>query len=495
MRVETIAAPSGAPITPSRATIVEGPRDAFVQDREELAHVLGRPPVVPTRQFADGYGRVTHLALLLSDYAEGEVRAQMLGAYRTLFTEMETDTKFTVLVESDRDREDVEALIRDNGVPNPERLRILKPGVGDLTVWARDMMVGLFTPGNPETTALLHQSMLHDWHENDARLPALLSEATPSIVLDSEPRIVTDGGDVVSNRHESFVGYYSIAATEKKIGDAMQRDPALRDKIAEYYEKNFGKQIADGPLQYPFSFVPRENPQDDHHPSFTLVADADFKIADPGAGKVTPQQACEDMAVRLFEEHFGKPVQIMGKDNPDTPEIEEPATDHQDMGCTPIDDHNFLVGDPTLARTLLGKMSEDELKAVEARLSAQAGKPVHLPRGTWENRDNPNDFEQYARTLEGKGYHVDRLPHMEPSEDGLPYISYNNCLMERFEKDGQEIRRVFLPVYGIPVLDEYATEVWRSKGFEVHPMPLGALSAYWGALRCITNWLDRTPRG
>lgn len=57
------------------------------------------------------------------------------------------------------------------------------------------------------------------------------------------------------------------------------------------------------------------------------------------------------------------------------------------------------------------------------------------------------------------------------------------------------MRRVFLPVYDIPKLDEFATKTWNSQGFEVIPMPLGALSQSWGALRCTTNWLERSPQG
>ncbi len=83
------------------------------------------------------------------------------------------------------------------------------------------------------------------------------------------------------------------------------------------------------------------------------------------------------------------------------------------------------------------------------------------------------------------------LPHHEPAQSGDPYITYNNCLMERFEKDGHEYRRVFLPVYGQPS-DDVAIKTWESQNFEVVPMPLDQLSSRWGALRCISNWLDRS---
>ena len=171
----------------------------------------------------------------------------------------------------------------------------------------------------------------------------------------------------------------------------------------------------------------------------------------------------DDLSVRLFEQQFGKPVTIMGRDNPATPgHTEEPATDHMDMGMTPVDDHTYFVGDPSLY-----------------------GEP------TGRNRDNQQDFDQYAQTLKDKGYNVLRVPHHEPQAPGEPYITYNNCLMERFEKDGHEVRRVFLPVYG-QASDETAIKTWESQNFEVIPMPLDQLSSRWGALRCISNWLDRS---
>lgn len=142
---------------------------------------------------------------------------------------------------------------------------------------------------------------------------------------------------------------------------------------------------------------------------------------------------------------------------------------------TPIDDHTFLVGDPTLTRTLLS--------GADTKWSGLL------------NRDHPCDFNEYARQLEAKGYEVKRIPHHEPGSLGEPYISYNNCLMERFEKDGREIRRVFLPVYGIEPLDRAACQTWESVGYEVIPLQLSALSSQWGALRCISNWLDRSPQG
>jgi hypothetical protein len=168
---------------------------------------------------------------------------------------------------------------------------------------------------------------------------------------------------------------------------------------------------------------------------------------------------------------------------------------HMDMGCTPPDDHTFFVGDPSLAMQAVASMDAGERAHLEQLLSKRAGHAITLPVSEPENRDDQSDFDAYAHLLASKGYKVRRVPHLEPQKPGDPYISYNNCDMERFDKGGKEIRRVFLPNYGSPKLDNLANSVWTSEGFEVHPMPLWALSSEWGAIRCSTNWLDRWFRG
>lgn len=465
---------------------------------DQILNGLSAPPL-HTRAFADSYGRVKDLALMLSPYVANDERTQLLGAYKTLFTEMEPDTKFNIVVQTDQDKADVQKVISDNHVANPERITFLKPDVGDLTVWARDMMVGMYTPDDPTHTALLHQTTLHSWHLSDIQVPGKIAAADPSIVLDTEPFIVTDGGDVQSNTKEAFAGYYSVVSTEMKIADALGKDPALKASVFDYYKQHYGKEIVEpaaGDLHFPYVKVMRTDQTDG---SFRLERDPAFHRDDAGPGKVTEQHALEDLAVNLFSQVMDKPVQVMGRDDPAAPGQEkDPATDHMDMGCTPIDDNTFLVGDPSLAKDAVATFTPKEREQLEAVLSKRAGHEVKLPeQGQFQphNRDDQSDFDAYAHILESKGYKVVRVPHLEPPKAGDPYISYNNCLMERFEKDGKEVRRVFLPQYGIPKLDEMADKVWESQGFEVHPIPLGALSSEWGALRCVSNWLDRSPKG
>lgn len=476
-------------------------RDALsVIPRPGSGEVTGKVLDEKTVQYADSYGRVKHLALQLSRYVSGEARSQVLNAYKTLFIKMEPDTKFTVVVESDRDREDVEKVIRDNNVSNPERIKFIKPDVGGLTVWARDMMIGMYLPESESQNALLNQSMLHSWHASDAKVPAYIAGENPDITLDREPRLVTDGGDTMSNRNESYVGYYSLAATARNLEQMAKRSPVLKGQMMSYYENNFGKEVVESESDNPLSFniVPMDYPKEIHRIPFKVEPNPDYKPVNLKDGKVDEGQMYEDIAVELFKQQFGKKINVMGKDDPTTPEYERPASDHMDMGMTPVDEKTFMLGDPGLTNRIFRSMSPGELKQAEEVLSRAAGKKIDLKKFLEDTRedDSPHDFDMYEKKLTQDGYRVVRLPHSEPDWWG-PYITYNNCLMERFDKngDGTEYRRVFLPQMGIEKLDNYAINAYKNEGFEVIPIRLDALSARWGALRCISNWLERSPRG
>lgn len=404
-------------------------------------------------QFADAQGQIKNLALMMSSYVGGKSRAQMLSAYKTLFLKMEPDTKFTITVESARDQADIQKAMTDCQMSNPARVQFVQPNVGSLTVWARDMMVPLYLKDDPSHVALLGQQPLHDWHGNDKLVPVHICKSNPNILFDDDKSLVTDGGDVMANSKESFVGYYSLDSTAQKIASSLNSDPKLKQQMVQKYSEKLGH-----PINTPDEF----------------------------------REMTEQIAVDRFSQKFGKPVTVLGKDDPATAHREEPATDHMDMGCTPIDDKNFFVGDPRLAKQIVSRMTPQEIADAEAKLSEAAGEPVRLVS---RNQDCQEDFDAYEKTLKDKGYNVIRMPHLENGAVSRSYISYNNCLMENFTRaDGTKVRRVFLPVYEIPKLDAYAIKTWESQGYEVIPMPLGALSERKGALRCVSNWLERSPQ-
>jgi hypothetical protein len=48
-----------------------------------------------------------------------------------------------------------------------------------------------------------------------------------------------------------------------------------------------------------------------------------------------------------------------------------------------------------------------------------------------------------------------------------------------------------MPVYGIPHLDEAASEVFRSQGWTVYPVRVGKVFKYTGSLRCLIGVIGR----
>ena len=272
------------------------------------------PRELGEKQFADSFGRVTNLALMLSPYAGGRARSQMLNAYKTLFNKMEPDTKFTITVQTEGDRKDIQKAIKDSGCPNPERITFIKPDVGGLTVWARDMMVPLQLTNDKDHVALLGQQPLHDWHDNDKAVPVFISKANPTILLDDDKSLVTDGGDVMANTKESFVGYYSLSATAQKLSKTVESDRALEARFVETYEQATGKHVVDEGRAVVFPFVREERSDAAENPtalSWHLAANPEFKQTRMAEGQVTKAEMYEDVATQMFSQKFGKPVTVV----------------------------------------------------------------------------------------------------------------------------------------------------------------------------------------
>lgn len=451
-----------------------------------------------TVAYPDNYGRVKHLALQLSNYASGPIRRDMLNAYKTLFTEMEPDTKFTIVVGSPRDRKDVENIIASANVPNPERIEFIQPDNLDLTVWARDQMIGMYFPDDESKTAITNQSMLHNWHADDEEVPQYIAGKYDSIVLDRDKRVVTDGGEVVSNRGETFIGGFSLMATAKKLKSLAMKNPDFAKQVQDYAEEKMGIKVKMSGQENPFYFdlIPKEQAEGMHEQPYLIADNPDYKKPELKSGEMGEDEMWMNVAHDLFEKQFGQKVTIMGLDDPTTPRIEGPANDHLDMGLTPLDEHTMCVADPSLAKRAFASMSDSRRGEVASYLSSVSGQKYSGSdlKSMESMRYYPNqqaDFDAYADKLKKEGYRVVRVPYAEPGW-GTPNISFNNCLMERFKReDGTEVKRIFLPVYGIDEVDNLAISTYQKEGYEVHPMPLANLATRKGALRCMSQWLQR----
>lgn len=499
----TIATTIGRAIRAALSSVrkrVASPRKA---DNVSLAQILNGLTTPPprTRIFADSYGRITKMFLMIGPYASGEARTQLLGEYGIFFCRLEPDTKFVVMYQTDQDKSDVEQVISANKVTNPERIEFLKADF-DITIWARDCMVCLYLPDDPTRTAVLNKTPLHFWQTGSPLVPPALTAFDKTIVLVNDPFIVTDGGDVEADTEHAYVGDYSLVLTAMKIYGALEQDAALKTKVFAYYKKRSGgKEIVEpqaGDMHFPFL---RQTVQDG-----ALTPDPQFKRVDLGDGKITYEQALEELAAWLFEEHFDKPVRVMGRDDPHNPSVElEDATDHLDMGMTAVDDEVFFVGSAALGKQILASLSPSERDSLQGNVSAFYAAhgvadyklPEVEPEGAFEprNRGNEDDFEAYVDWLQTWGKSVKRVPCLEPPQPGLPYYTGDNCDMQRFERDGKKVRNVFLPVVGVKTWDDAFSAPYEEEGFEVIPVPMSEVLAMLGAVRCTSNWLARSPRG
>ena len=168
-------------------------------------------------------------------------------------------------------------------------------------------------------------------------------------------------------------------------------------------------------------------------------------------------------ALEEFSHQFGLPVVV----------IEPQPEFHIDLGFTFLDERTVAVADPGNSLSLLAERPELE-----------AQRKVTL------ERQLPQRYDQAARQLEEQGFRVVRLPHLAGLSLSTPHCTYNNVLLEN---DGAKLRRVYLPIYDVPPLDDWARATYQGQDFQVVDMPSARLSTLlWGSLRCASGDLERT---
>lgn len=154
--------------------------------------------------------------------------------------------------------------------------------------------------------------------------------------------------------------------------------------------------------------------------------------------------------------------------------VVDPQPDfHVDLGFTWLDDRTVAVADPQLGMELVKGLPAME-DVVQATLSKNLGAR----------------YATSARWLEQLGYRVVRLPALAGRGLITPYYTYNNVLIEQYA----QVKRVYMPTYGVDVLDGAAADVFRGFGFEIREMPSARHSTrLWGAIRCATGELAWEP--
>ena len=172
---------------------------------------------------------------------------------------------------------------------------------------------------------------------------------------------------------------------------------------------------------------------------------------------------------RRLRAWVGMPVTVLGREPGDTPRH------HLAMYMTPLRDKVVLVGDPRAAKQIVGDGFEP------GEPSSETGEPLRADFSeTMVAR-----FELAAAELARNGYRVERVPTV-PFDDKT-YISYTNGVFET--RDGGAI--AYVPMYGIPALDEAARAVYERLGWQVRPVRVRSVYAHHGTIGCLVNVLRR----
>ena len=88
--------------------------------------------------------------------------------------------------------------------------------------------------------------------------------------------------------------------------------------------------------------------------------------------------------------------------------------------------------------------------------------------------------------MEQNGFHIVPVPLLL-TRTPCVYVSYNNLILER--RGGK--KRMYMPVYGIPTLDQAAGEVFATQGWQVSPVRVAQLYRHTGSLRCQVGIIQR----
>ncbi len=183
-----------------------------------------------------------------------------------------------------------------------------------------------------------------------------------------------------------------------------------------------------------------------------FAADGETVFVSPRVGRRNPGLSEEALRNRL-DPLLGRKVVLL-RDAPDH---------HVAMYMALTGNRTALVGDPSLARAILGDGAGDASRETQAR------------------------FDAVARAVAAAGYRVVRIP-VAPGADGRSWLTPTNAIMD--ERDGE--RAVYLPVFRhAEPLNRAATRIWESLGYTVRRVDCTETFSHFGSIHCLVNVLRR----
>lgn len=141
---------------------------------------------------------------------------------------------------------------------------------------------------------------------------------------------------------------------------------------------------------------------------------------------------------------------------------------HVGMYLTPLGDSTIAVGDPELGRDLYQRYGDG------APIDVETNDKMYLP------------FKHAMEEVVRRGLRVVRVPLVLTCRPRV-YMTYNNALLE--VRSG--VKRIYMPVYGVPGLDDRARRIYEAEGWTVLPVRVAKLYGHTGSLRCLVGVVRR----
>lgn len=413
---------------------------------------------------SDSTGKIKHLVFqyngLIDAYVDG---GEIFKVYDSIIDSMDEDVKFTFMASREEDYNKLKDLAGQK--KNPERFDVIKVD-RDISVWTRDSM--LPTKCGKDTVILLPNRNRDSYYlEKERAVAGMLKDKYPNFKTNTMEYIYVDGGDVLSGPAGIFVGERSINKTIMKLKDKSQIDSDFKFYLLKYYEQNTAKKVVEEKRQL-------------------------------NLNEVTFEEMLQELVPSILESKFQNKLYIIGKDDPETPEVEHQPVFHIDMCVTPIDAKTVLLADRKMAVDILGKLKSENLPEYERQIEEFARSAcmsvgeckywIERNVGIYGNGSN-SDFEAAGKYLESQGFKVIRVPYLTAKV----YMTYNNGLINNYyTDDGRHIKQVFLPVYGLKALDDEAVRIYKELGYEVIKLDFNDTAKMEGALRCISQVLEKS---
>ena len=325
--------------------------------------------------------------------------------------------------------------------PWPGRVHFIElPFSNTITIWTQDPFLVLREPTGEQEVTLLTSKAFE--RAGDDLMAEKIADVAGYALKKSE--LYFEGGNIVSDEKFIFIGANTIRHNALEL-EQREIDIVLK------FEEELGRQVlVIGPFPQP-------------------VAHIDMMLTPLGSGRVALADA--RAGIRIAEQAL--------------------ETDPESVAAfEQLCEENFF-GHPAI-KSILGSEGR-KISAPQVR--GKTREMIELSRLVAPVLDG------IAASLKEYGYKVERIPFLFGGPESLgkkneasrmqatyPMLTYNNVLLE---VDAGR-RRVYLPRYGWPAMDEAAVNAWQALGFEPRTIDGLTISAmYGGALRCSVKVLEK----